>query len=128
MAALTTNINWLALVVGIVLSYALGGFWYSQKLFGTRWMQGVGIDPENAGGQPLPALLAQLFGTAMLAWTIAVAVANDALPVAVLIVLTVASLLAAGGMFSLKSSYAVCAESGFVVTMAVIMIACHAIF
>jgi len=128
MAVLTTNINWLALVVGVVISYGLGGLWYSQKLFGTKWMRGVGIDPENAGGQPIPALLTQLLGTVLLAWTIAVAAANDALAVAVLIVLTAASLMAASGMFSLKSTYAICTESGFVLAMAVIMIAGHAVF
>lgn len=128
MAELTSNINWLALVVGVVLSYALAGLWYSKKLFGAKWMQGVGIDPENSVGQPIGALLAQLLGTILLSWVIAVAYANNALTVAILIVLTIASLLAASGLFSLNSAYAIWAESGFVFAMATIMVACHAVF
>jgi len=34
MSELTSDINWVAVVVGAVLSYLAGWLWYSPRLFG----------------------------------------------------------------------------------------------
>ncbi len=44
MAEITANLNWLAIIIGTVLSFLLGWFWYSTKLFGTKWASGNNID------------------------------------------------------------------------------------
>ena len=40
------DVNWLAVVVGAVVYFALGAAWYSQALFGKAWQASVGWDPE----------------------------------------------------------------------------------
>lgn len=40
------EINWLAILVSVLASMALGGIWYGP-LFGKVWMRGLGIDPKN---------------------------------------------------------------------------------
>ena len=41
------EINWLAVVAASVASFFLGGIWYSKKLFGTRWMQEIGLTEDS---------------------------------------------------------------------------------
>jgi len=47
---------------------------------------------------------------------------------AILVVLTIAVLMIAGGLFSQKNRYAISVEAGFVVAMAIIMIVCQGVF
>ena len=126
MSELTTNVNWVAVVVGAVLAFLLGWLWYSPKLFGEKWAEGVRISFDSGG--PLPAaLIVQAVGTLLLAWVIGVTAANNALATAILIVFTIAVLVVAGGMFSKKSSYAIMTEAGYIVAMALIMIVCQGV-
>ncbi len=39
-------INWLAVVVATVTAFAVGGLWYSKALFGSTWLQEVGLTEE----------------------------------------------------------------------------------
>ena len=126
MSEITTDVNWVATAVGTFLSFMLGGLWYSPKLFGKGWTEGARV-PATEGGHDRSALIAQLVGTFLLAWVIAVMAAQDALVTTILIALTIACLFEAGGMFNRKSAYARHVESGFVLVMTVIMIACHAL-
>lgn len=43
---LASGINWLAVGVATVSAFALGGIWYSNALFGKRWMQEVGLTDD----------------------------------------------------------------------------------
>ena len=40
------GINWLAVVAATVAAFAIGGFWYSNALFGSTWLQEVGLTEE----------------------------------------------------------------------------------
>ena len=40
------GINWLAVVVATVAAFAIGGFWYSKALFGSTWLQEVGLTED----------------------------------------------------------------------------------
>lgn len=128
MIVLVVGVNWIAVAVSTVLCFGLGALWYSPKLFGTNWAAGVGIEIGADAKQPLPALAMQLLGTFLLAWIIALAIANDAMPIGVLFAATSACLLMAGGMFGQNSRYAIVAEGSFVMAMAVIMIVCQSLF
>jgi len=123
MSELITNVNWIAVIVGFVLSYILGAVWYSPKMFGTKWAQGKGVDLGETKEMPVAALIVQAIGTFGLAWIVGVTAANMALLTIILIVLTIVFLLMANGLFSNSSRYTVTTEVGFVVAMAVIMIA-----
>ena len=121
MEAIITGVNWLAVAISTVLSFGLGAFWYSQMAFGKKWAEGVGLDTEANAKQPVGALLTQFVGTFLMAWIVALAVALDAVSAGVLIVIAIAVLLVAGGMFHGNSRFANVTEGGFVLAMAVIM-------
>lgn len=123
---LFTDINWLAVVVGAVLAYALGALWYSQKMFGKKWLAGIGI-PADDNTPMMPAMIAQGAGTFMLAWVIGITETTNSLGLAILIGLTIAALIKAGGLFSKKSTYAIMTESSFVLAMVAVMILTHVV-
>lgn len=122
---LTANVNWLAVFAGAVLAYLLGWLWYSPKLLGRKWAEGVGLKsaPENL---PVAAMTMQAIGTFLLAWVIGVTAAHNALLTVILVIATIVALMLAGSLFTLKSSYAMFTEAGFVVAMAAVMIAVQA--
>jgi hypothetical protein len=41
-------LNWLAIIVAAVASFAVGGLWYSPVLFGKTWQNLTGITDEKA--------------------------------------------------------------------------------
>lgn len=125
MEAITTGISWWAVGVSTVLSFMLGGLWYSPVLFGKKWAEGVGLDMGSASIQPVPALVLQLLGTFLLAWLMGLADAINAYPAAILIVLTITILLIAANLFSQHTMYSSLVQGLFVVAMAVIMFLCN---
>ena len=128
MDVLVAGVNWLAVGVSTILCFGLGALWYSKKLFGTKWAEGVGIEIGADVKQPVPALAMQLLGTFLLAWIISLAIANVAIPIGILFASTSACLLMAGSMFGQNSRYATIAEGSFVMVMAVIMIIVQSLF
>mgnify|MGYP003349415866 FL=1 len=126
MPELTDNVNWLAVIIGFVLAFALGWLWYSPKLFGRKWAEGVGLDPKGPETMPVAAMAIQAAGTFLLAWLVGITAAHEALFTIILIALTIMMLLAAGGFFTKKSGYAIATEAGFVAAMVVVMIAVQA--
>lgn len=47
-----SDVNWLAVIVGAVVYFALGGFWYSPVGFGTAWMRSVGMTMPEGEERP----------------------------------------------------------------------------
>lgn len=127
MAALFTGVSWLAVGVGTILCFMLGGLWYSPKLFGTRWAEGVGVQQGPGSKQPVGALITQFAATLLLAWIIALAVSNGSYASALLIVIMATLLLMAGSMFHGNSNYATVTEGSFVVVQGAIMFVCQLI-
>ena len=41
------ELNWLAVIVGAVIYFALGALWYSPLLFARPWQRSIGWDPER---------------------------------------------------------------------------------
>ena len=70
MAEITMNVNWLAVGVGGVVAFMLGWLWYSPKLFGTKWAEGVGLSLEEGSGPAAAAMIMQIIGTFLLAWVV----------------------------------------------------------
>ncbi|MBA4385178.1 MAG: hypothetical protein C0410_10625 [Anaerolinea sp.] len=44
------SINWLAVIVGVVLSMLSGSLWYNPKTFFPTWWKGIGKGDETPGG------------------------------------------------------------------------------
>ncbi|MDG2249730.1 MAG: hypothetical protein P8N11_02705 [Gammaproteobacteria bacterium] len=123
MDALFTNVNWLAVGSSTIACFMLNALWYSRKMFGVKWAQGVGIDIDVNVGQSVPALVTQFLGTLLFAWVVALAVANNSLASVVLISITFFFLLVAANLLAEHTVYASVVEGAFVLTMAVIMVA-----
>jgi hypothetical protein len=128
MSELTTNVNWIAVIVGTILSFLLGWLWYSPKLFGTKWAEGSGVELGAATGMPVAAMVTQLVATFLLAWVVGITAARNALATIVLIVIMLALFIAGNGLFGKKSHYAIGVEAGFIVVMAIVMIVVQGIF
>src|SRR5688572_21776730 len=54
------DVNWLAVIVAALASFAVGGLWYSNILFAKPWMAAVGKTEEELRGasSPLPYVVA----------------------------------------------------------------------
>ena len=128
MSELTDGVNWLAVGVGTVLSFLLGWLWYSPKLFAKKWIEGINAKPNGSTTPPAPAMIMQLLGTFLLSWLVGITATHNALLTIILIVATIVALVIANGFFVSKSRYAITTEAGFIVAMAVVMIAVQAIF
>ena len=55
-------INYLAVVVAAVVSYAVGAWWHSPLGFGKQWMRLSGIDMSDMKSMPLTAAQAMSIG------------------------------------------------------------------
>jgi len=124
---ITADVNWLAVVVGAVLSFLLGWLWYSPALFGKKWAEGVGVELGAANAMPVGAMVAQAVAIFLLAWIFGVTASNEALLTVILVVLAIAAFLFSSGMFAKKSMYAVYTETGYIIAIAVVMFIVQAI-
>jgi hypothetical protein len=70
-----STINWLAVMVGTLIWFALGALWYSPVLFARPWQRSLGWDPDQKPPQanaatyivPLIAYLVMAIGMSLLA-------------------------------------------------------------
>ena len=126
MEELLMNMNWTATIVGAIAAFLVGWVWYSPMLFQKGWLEGVGVSPDDSSSM-MHAMLAQAVGTFLLAWVIGVTATTNSLALAILIALTIATIIKANGLFCKKSHYAIMVESGFILVMVAVMIAAHAV-
>ena len=56
------SINYLAVLVAAILSYAVGAWWHSPAGFGKYWQRMMGLTPESMGKMPLTAAQAIALG------------------------------------------------------------------
>lgn len=122
------NINWLAIIVGFVVSFVLGWFWYSPKLFGQKWADGVGVKLTDSSQVPVVAMIAQAIATFFLAWLVGITAAKEQLLTIILVILTLAIFIFSNGKYVKKSTTALMIECGYILVMGVIMIICQGIF
>jgi hypothetical protein len=52
-----TDLNYLAILVATVISFLLGGLWYSKAAFGNIWLAGIRKSSEELGSAGLPLAL-----------------------------------------------------------------------
>ena len=63
------GINWLAVVVSTFIAFAIGGFWYSKALFGSAWLEEVGLTEEAVNNANMPKTCGGTFVLQFLAVT-----------------------------------------------------------
>ncbi len=128
MNELTSNVNWLAVIIGTIVSFIIGWLWYSPILFGKKWAEGSGVELGTASSMPVAAMVTQLVSTFFLALLVGITAAQNALATIILIVLTIAGFVMSVGLFVKKSTFAVLVDGGFIVTMGVVMVIIQGIF
>ena len=60
MEEIASNVDWIAVIIGAVLSFLLGWLWYSPMLFGPKWAEGVGVEMGKANEMPVGAMVSQI--------------------------------------------------------------------
>ncbi len=128
MEELTMDVSWLAVVAGAIVSFLVGWLWYSPKLFGPKWAEGVGVEMGTASEMPVGAMVFQVVGLMLMSWFVGVTAASNALSMVVLATVAFTVLAYSGGMFAKKPSYARNVDAGFWVVSLVIMIVCQGVF
>jgi hypothetical protein len=128
MNELTEGVSWIGVAVSFVLSFMLGWLWYSPKLFGKKWAEGVGVSLKDCGAMPVAAMTTQALGTFGLAWLFGITAASNALLTVVLILVTIILLIVSNGKYAQKSNTAVAIEASYIFAMGIVMVICQGIF
>jgi len=128
MEELTANVSWLSVIIGAIASFLVGWLWYSSKMFGTKWAEGVGVDLGNAQDMPMSAMAWQFVGLLLMSWFVAVTAASNLLLTVILGTVAFTALSMSAGVFAGKSAYARYTEAGFWIVALIIMIIVQGIF
>ena len=123
MEAFLSQIEWVPTLVAAVLAFMLGWAWYSPAMFLKRWQEGMGTPVWQA---PMWMPMSAQFGSTLLfSIIIGAAAADGHIGHAVLVGITIAGFIKAGGFYSGKTMFAVSVETGYIVVMTLLMIGVH---
>jgi len=125
---LTTEVSWLGVIAGAVVSFLIGWLWYSPKLFGVKWAEGSGLELGNASSMPVTAMISQVVGLFLMSWFVGVTAASNALLTVILATVAFTVLGYSGGMFGRRSRYARNVDAGYWIICLVAMVVCQGIF
>jgi hypothetical protein len=126
MESILTDVNWVTVLVGALVSFVVGSFWYGDFLFGRKWRQGLGTAAVQGRTMPL-LLFVEAVSCLLLAWLMVVT-ADISIWLAVLAAVAMSVAIKANGMFSGKTIYAIAVESSYILIKAVVVIITYQIF
>ena len=127
MNELLDGVSWIGVVVGFVVSFLVGWLWYSPKLFGPKWAEGVGIK-LNDGSPMAMAMIFQILATFGLAWFFGITAASESLLTIILVLFTIIFFIISNGKYAQKSNAAVMIEASYIFVMGIIMVVCQGVF
>ena len=127
MEEITTNVSWLAVIVGAIVSFLVGWAWYGP-LFGKKWAEGVGVELGNAQNMPMGAMGLQMLGLLLMSWFVAVTAASNLLLTVILGTVAFTVMGMSGAMFRRQSNYSRNVDAGYWIVALVVMIVCNGIF
>ncbi|MVO15995.1 DUF1761 domain-containing protein [Parasedimentitalea huanghaiensis] len=128
MEELLQGVSWAGVIAGAIASFMLGWLWYSPKLFGVKWAEGVGVQMGAANEMPTGAMISQISGLFLVSWLVGVTAVNNALFTIILAVVGFSVMGYAGGMFRQNSAYARAVDAGYWLASGVTMVICQGIF
>ncbi|NRB19498.1 MAG: DUF1761 domain-containing protein [Rhodobacteraceae bacterium] len=128
MAELFDGVSWAGVISGAIAAFLLGWLWYSPKLFGEKWAEGVGVRMGAADEMPKAAMGVQLLGLFLVSWLVGVTAVSEALATIILAVGAFSVMGYAGGMFRNNSRYARGVDAGYWLASVVVMVICQGIF
>lgn len=121
------SLNWLAVIIGAVLSFLAGWLWFSPMLFGEKWAEGSRVELGSADDMPFVAMAAQGIALLLISTLIGLTAANNMLGTAIVAILGIAAFSVSVGGFVKKTNYAMMVDGGYVIAFGIIMIAVQAI-
>jgi len=125
MSELTSDINWVAVAAGAVLSYLAGWLWYSSKLFGERWADAA--DVAYSRTPPVAAMAMHFGGMVLLSWFVGVMAREGLLATTILLTLAGAVLgYATDGYLKIKTDGKLI-NAGYWIVMIAIMVTVQAL-
>jgi hypothetical protein len=75
------DLNYLAVLVGTLAFFAVGGLWYSPLLFAKKWQSTVGLSDADVAGRNMAAVFGSTFVVALVTnFVLALFLGNDAGP------------------------------------------------
>jgi hypothetical protein len=122
MGEITNGVSWLAVIAGAIISFLLGYFWYSPKLFGTKWAEGSHVKLNTTDAMPIGAMVSQGLGLLLMSWFVGVTANSNALFTVILATLAFTVLAFSGNSFSGKSNYARWVDAGYWIGCLAIMV------
>ena len=128
MNELIDGVSWIGVIVGAVAAFLIGWLWYSSKLFGSKWAEGVGVELGEARDMPVAALITNFIGLLLMSWFVGVTAVSSALLTVILATLAFTVLAYSGGQFTKKSAYARNVEAGYWIVALVVMIVSQGVF
>ena len=48
-----SGLNWLAIIVAAIVFFGLAAVWYQPRVMGNKWMEAAGVEPPDAGPNPV---------------------------------------------------------------------------
>lgn len=120
-------VNWLAVIVGTVLSFLVGWAWYSPKLFGKKWAEGSGVKLGSADKMPMMAMASNFVALFLLSLVVGITATQDMLITAIAAILACALFVFSMGGYVKKSSYAMIVDLFYIVVAGIVMIVCQGI-
>ncbi|PCJ08286.1 MAG: twitching motility protein PilT [Rhodobacteraceae bacterium] len=128
MAELFQGVSWTGVIAGAIAAFLLGWLWYSPKLFGVKWAQGVGVKMGAADEMPKAAMICQISGLFLVSWLVGVTAVSNALLTIILAVVAFSVMGYASGLFRKNSAYARAVDAGYWVVSVVVMVIFQGIF
>jgi len=128
MAELFQGVSWAGVFAGAIAAFLLGWLWYSPKLFGPKWAEGVGVQMGSADEMPKAAMICQIVGLFLVSWLVGVTAVSEALLTIILAVVAFSVMGYAGGLFRKNSDYARATDAGYWVASVVVMVIFQGIF
>ena len=120
-------VNSVAVIVGTVVSFIMGWFWYSPKCFGTKWAQGSDVSLEKPKKMPMFPMATQFVSLFLLALVIGVTTNANTLTITILTILAAATFAVSNGAWTSKSSFALAVDFFYIVVSGAVMIAAQGI-
>jgi len=121
------EVNWLALVAGVIAGFALGFAVYGPWGFQKGWAEGSRLQGMAPDTMPVGAMLWQIGGLSMLALVVAITATTDSLGLAIAAIFAVAIHGGAVGAWAQKSAYAITVDVGYALGAGCLMIGAHAL-
>jgi hypothetical protein len=113
--------NWLAVILSAIAAFAVGAFWYSEKLFGKRWRNGIGTPAVSTKSYMFYGMISQFISTLFLSFIVSATILMNSMWSTIIITIMLAGFIKAHGFYAGKTKTAISIEVLYILVMVVVM-------